>query len=184
MQDRKPLPPIEVVRSLLEYRPETGEFFWRERPEDMFPARRHALMWNKRFAGKPAFNIRHHAGYLYGGLFGSNFSTHRVAWYYQTGEIPDEVDHVNGDRKDNRFANLRDVTRKENCKNAARRTRSRSGVTGLSWDAVNFRWHVRVGKKHIGRFKDFDEAVAARKAAASEQDFHPNHGRKPSFKGS
>jgi len=177
MRDRKPLPPVDVVRALIDYNPETGSFVWRERPGNMFPAMRHALMWNKRFAGKAAFNIKHHAGYLYGGLFGSNFSSHRIAWYHAHGVVPDEIDHINGNRADNRLCNLREVTRRENCKNAAKRSSSRSGITGISWDQVNFRWHVRIGRKHIGRFKDFEEAIAARKAAEAEYNYHPNHGR-------
>lgn len=174
---RKEMPELKLFRKLVSYDRKTGIFLWKERPDSMFPAKRHAGMWNKRFSGKQAFCTKSHNGYLYGALFESNYSTHRLAWYYVYGEVPDEVDHINGDRTDNRIANLRDVSRKENCKNAKRRAKSLSGAVGVSWDPVNSKWHVRVGKKHIGRFRDFDEAVSARKAAQQELGYHKNHGR-------
>ena len=178
MKERKELPDLDLIRSMLEYDAITGNFFWKERPENMFPGKRHCTTWNKRFSGKRALCTQHHAGYLYGSIFESNYSAHRLAWYISSGKIPDEIDHINGDKRDNRLCNLRNVDRKENCKNIAVRKTSRSGVQGVRWDAKNKKWEVRISTKHIGRFVAFDEAVAARKAAEIEFGYHPNHGRK------
>lgn len=178
MKERKELPELELVRSMLNYDAETGIFTWKARDVSMFPAKRNAGMWNTRFAGKEALNTKHHAGYLYGAIFESNYSAHRMAWYITYGEIPDEIDHVNGNRKDNRLSNLRNVDRSTNCKNAARLRTNTSGQTGIYWDKVNHTWHVRIAKKHIGRFKLFEDAMAARKAAEVEYSYHANHGRK------
>jgi hypothetical protein len=178
MKDRKELPELDLVRSMLDYQPNTGKFTWKPRPVEMFPAKRHAGMWNSRFAGKEAISTKHHAGYLYGAIFESNYSAHRLAWYISHGEVPDEIDHINGDRTDNRLANLRNVTRVENCKNIAVRRKSQSGVPGVRWDAQNQKWDARISTKHLGRFKDFDEAVRVRKAAEVEYGYHENHGRK------
>lgn len=175
---RKQLPDLALVKGLVAYDEETGLFTWLVRPVSMFPAERNAKMWNTRFAGKPAFNIQHHAGYLYGEILGQVASAHRMAWYYTTGEIPDEVDHINGIRTDNRIANLRNVNREKNCKNASiSKSRNKSGVVGVAWDAPHARWVVRIGTKHIGRYKSFDEAVMARKIAEKLLKYHPNHGK-------
>jgi len=178
VKERKELPDLESVKSMLDYDAETGIFRWKPRPESMFPAKRHAGMWNNRFAGKEALCTKHHAGYLYGSIFESNYSAHRIAWYISTGEVPDEVDHINGIRTDNRLSNLRNVTRNENCKNAKKSRRNSSGQIGVRWDAINKRWEARISTYHLGRFKTFEEALAARKAAEIILNFHPNHGRK------
>lgn len=132
--------------------------------------------WNSRFAGKPALCTLAHNGYMYGAIFGENWSTHRIAWLHQTGEVPREIDHINGDRADNRFSNLREVDRVDNCKNLRRRN-NLSGATGVSWHVKGKSWAVKIGKKHVGLYKDFDDAVAARKAAEVANGYHPNHGR-------
>lgn len=177
MAKKKRMPDLDLFRSLVDYDKETGQFMWKERPSSMFSAEQHAKTWNTRFAGKLAFNTLNHNGYLYGALFEGNYSTHRLAWYFVHGSEPDEVDHINGVRTDNRIANLRDVNRTQNCRNTKRSRRNTSGAIGVCWDPVNKVWHVRIKAKHVGRFKDFEDAVKARKAAELEFGFHANHGR-------
>jgi hypothetical protein len=177
MAKRKNMPDLALLKELVEFDPETGVFLWKVRAESMFPARRHAKMWNRRFAGKEAFNTLSHNGYLYGALFEENHSTHRLAWYYVNGVEPDEIDHINGIRNDNRIANLRNVTRLQNCQNTRRPTRNKSGVVGVTWDPKNRLWVARIKTLHIGRFKLFEDAISARKAAELEFGFHANHGR-------
>lgn len=173
----KPLPPIETIRRLLNFDPETGIFLWRARPPELFTSQRTCDMWNTRFSGKQALNTEAGNGYLYGAIFGSNYSTHRVAWYIVTGEEPVEIDHINGVRTDNRMCNLRNVDRTENCRNTARRTKRKVGVTGVTWDAVNKSWHARINRKNLGRFKVYEDAVRVRKQAEKDLGFHVNHGR-------
>ncbi len=97
------------------------------------------------------------------------------------GEPSGEIDHINGDRTDNRICNLRDVTSAGNSCNRRRQDRNTSGVTGVAWDKRASRWQARIGlngkQKYLGYFDSLDEAVAARKAAELELGFHPNHGR-------
>lgn len=177
MAKQKKMPKLSLFRSLVSFDAETGIFTWMPRPADMFPAPHHAVTWNKRFAGKRAFCTLSHNGYMYGALFEENFSTHRLAWYFVKGKAPVEVDHINGDRTDNRICNLRNVSRGENCKNASKQKRNTSGVPGVSWDPVNAKWQVRIGHKHLGRYVDFAEAVSVRKRAELKNGFHINHGR-------
>lgn len=177
MATRKEMPELTLFRELLSYDEETGWFTWNERPNSMFAKRQQARTWNSRFSGTRAFNTVNHNGYMYGAYLGSNYSTHRMAWYYVHGENPLEIDHINGDRSDNRLSNLRNVSRQQNCQNTAKGRRNLSGVVGVSWDAFSSTWHARIQGKHLGRFKDFSAAVSARKAAELSNGFHANHGR-------
>ena len=109
---------------------------------------------------------------------------HRVVWEEANGPIPDgmEVDHINGDTKDNRLENLRIVTHSDNLKNTKIRTDNKTGVVGVRWDKWRSKWAVQItsqGKmKPLGRYTDFFEAVCARMSANNRYGFHPNHGRR------
>ena len=65
---------------------------------------------------------------------GARHYAHRLAWLFATGEWPKEtIDHINGDRGDNRIANLRDVPRRINCENQRKaRSVNRVGLLGVS----------------------------------------------------
>ena len=182
---KRPLPTPEELRQLLDYNPETGEMFWKERPAAMFcdvDKNREliARAWNKRWVGKPAFTAIN-AGYLTGALFSANCRAHRVAWEIYHGEWPEnQIDHINGDRSDNRISNLRHVTDAENKQNVKRRSDNTSGVTGIgNFGAGKWRAQIMCAqiRHHIGIFHTFDEAVAARKKAETDMGFHKNHGR-------
>lgn len=175
MAKPKPMLRVEEIRDLLNYDPEFGTFTWKERSMRYFSSDRDRRIWNTRFSGKPALCTLAHNGYMYGAIFGENWSTHRIAWLYHTGQVPREVDHINGNRADNRIVNLREVDRSANCKNA-RHKRNLSGAVGVSWHVKGKAWSVKLSKKYIGLYKDFDEAVAARKAAEAANGYHPNHG--------
>ena len=181
------LPSPEFLRKLLRYDAETGKLYWRERTPDMFIGGEHSAehicnRWNSRFADKEAFTASDNNGYKLGRISGRNYKAHRVIWAIFYGEWPNEqIDHISGVRDDNRISELRAVTHAENNKNQKRRSDNTSGVVGVDWCKGDRKWRARIrmsGKvKHIGYFVDFSEAVAARKAAEVEYNFHPNHGR-------
>lgn len=172
---------LEFLRLLLEYDPATGLFTWKHRPTSMFSDPAHAKTWNARYAGKAAGNIGTN-GYveiqIRTGTDGrGRYYAHRLAWLFVHGVVPDgQIDHVNGLRSDNRIANLRDVSLQENRMNQRLRKTNTSGEVGVSWCAKNNKWHVRVARKHIGYFSNFDRAVQARDRAYGSAGFHPNHG--------
>lgn len=185
---KRQLPSPDELRQLLNYDPETGLFVWKRRPEEMFEARGSiaratgAGCWNGRWAGRPAFGLCTTHGYMIGSIQFQKVRAHRVAWAMHYGAWPNsEVDHINGNRADNRINNLRLVTSSENKQNMKRRTDCPSGVTGVYWWPQSEKWRVQIAargiRQHIGMFKTFEEAVAARKAAEARLGFHENHGR-------
>lgn len=99
--------PFEL-RQLVEYDPETGSLIWKQRDGN--------ARLNSKLAGKPAF-AQLSDGYLTGRIKGKNYKAHRIAWAVAYGEWPQgQIDHINGDRSDNRLPNLRVVSNSENGK--------------------------------------------------------------------
>lgn len=172
---------IELLRSVLDYDRETGFLFWKARPESLFSRERLCRSWNARWAGKRALSATDSLGYFRGPIFGRNFRAHRVAWAIETGEWPAQIDHINGDRSDNRFCNLRASSPAENAKNKRLNSNNSSGVLGVSWSVRDRRWVAQVmagGKRiNLGGFPSIKEAAAARAAASVKFGFHENHGR-------
>jgi hypothetical protein len=75
-----------------------------------------------------------HNGYRHIGVLGKVYSAHRLAFLYMTGKFPlDEVDHKNHERSDNRWSNLREVTRLENSRNRSMHLNNKSGFSGVCW---------------------------------------------------
>ena len=177
----KDLPTPATLRKLLSYDPDTGLMTWKHRPLEMFADERSGKIWNTRFSGGAAGSIRKD-GYFRLAIFDVRYLSHRVAWAMHHGEWPDDqVDHINGDPSDNRIENLRVVSNAENARNAKRAKNNTSGVTGVSLHSDGQKWVVQISMKgksrYLGRFTNFDDAVAVRAAAEVKYGFHPNHGR-------
>lgn len=178
----KDLPPPELLRKLLRYKPETGKLYWRERPRSMFSSENSFKVWNARFAHKEAFTSSIRKGHKSGGIFGTLYLAHRVIWCMHYMRPPShQIDHINGDPQDNRICNLRDVPQGVNGKNQKARTNNQSGVTGVCWHKRENKWRadIRVNgrQKHLGYFAEFSDAVIARLRAELDYGYHENHGR-------
>lgn len=174
----KALPPIDLLRQLLRYEPDTGRLIWLPRDESLHS---HAKQWNGRMAGKPAMTSPDAAGYLKGCIFNAAYMAHRVAWAIHYGKEPsEEIDHINGNKQDNRILNLRVVGRRDNMKNRLKQKNNQSGVTGVSWSGAADGWVSNIGVRgnqlHIGTYSKFEDAVKARKAAELRLGYHQNHG--------
>lgn len=100
-----------------------------------------------------------------------DYSGHRLAWFYQTGSWPREIDHRNGERSDNRWGNLREVTREENAQNI-RAGRGRSKLLGAHARAGGYEAKIRVKGRtqYIGFFGSASQAHAA--YVAAKRKFH------------
>jgi hypothetical protein len=127
LRDDHKKPPVtaEWVRSILSYDPETGALRWRT---DGWGERPHKV-------GQRAERKGAH-GYLRIGVLGHQLSAHRMAWLYVYGELPSgQIDHINGDKTDNRIANLRDATPRVNSENKRSAYRNnRAGLLGVTLD--------------------------------------------------
>lgn len=184
MTKAKPLPDQETLKRLLDYDPETGVLTWKARTPDMFLGKnpdRQCRIWNSRFACKPALSSSSNLGYLQGALFGQHCKAHRVIFKLMLGIEAEEVDHLNGDRKDNRWENLRAVSRDANQQNRALRLDNVTGHHGISeTDAGTYRvtFGAEGAKKYIGTFESIDTAIAVRRALEDFWNFHKNHGRR------
>lgn len=179
MHDAKELQAL--LAEMVDYDPATGLFVWREKPRHLFTTESRFKAANTQCRGKPAFCTRQTTGYLAGSVQGQMYLAHRIAWVICYGEWPDQIDHINGDKTDNRIVNLRSVSVAINNRNLARRKTNSSGVNGVRWHKAAGKWVARISvdgsEIHLGLFEDFAEAVAARKSAERNHDFHPNHGR-------
>lgn len=95
---------------------------------------------------------------------------HRVIWCYMTGEWPEQIDHINGNPKDNRWINLRKATNTQNSRNSRKPKNNTSGYKGVSFiPRLNkYRATIMVNRKsvHLGCFSDPKEAAAAYNDAA------------------
>lgn len=105
---------------------------------------------------------------------GHQFLAHRLAWVYVYGVWPAEIDHVNGNRSDNRIANLRSVSHRDNQQNMRLpRSNNSSGYLGVHFDRG--RWVAQIrseGMRHrLGRFDTAEEASDAYLAA--KRRLHP-----------
>jgi hypothetical protein len=178
---------VDTLRALLRYEPETGKLYWRERPVEMFEGglrpEASCKAWNVRFAGKEALTAVNASGYHNGGVFGKIYLAHRVAFAISFGYWPDQIDHINGDRKDNRICNLRDVPNRQNSVNSKLRHTNTSGVSGVSWVKRRKAWIARVSlygnRFFVGYSKSFEDAVKARKEAEQKYNYDPLHGKSP-----
>lgn len=161
---------IQDLAACVAYNQDDGSITWRPRDRSMFFRAKDFLGWNKRFSGKPAGRVDAY-GYVSISFRGRKFKGHQVAFFIVHGAVPQCIDHVNGDRSDNRISNLRSASLSDNCANRAMDRRNRSGAKGVSWHSKARKWqaHVRMhGVAHyLGLFESIDEAKAARDLAAT-----------------
>ena len=120
-------------------------------------------------------------GYIQLYVCGVKYDVHRLIWVMFNGDWPKhEIDHINGDTKDNRISNLRDVSRQKNLQNQKLYKSNKTGVNNTCWIKSRLKYRVRitVNKKaiNLGHYDNFLDACCARKSAENKYGFHPNHG--------
>lgn len=147
---------IDRLKEVLSYDPETGVFT------------RLTTGGGVR-AGANAGGLDFH-GHRTISVDGRRYRGARLAWFYMTGEWPtDDVDHINRDRADDRWENLRAATRRQNLANMG--AKGRSGIKGACWVEAKGRWKSQIrinGKnKHLGYFDSAEEAAEAYAVAAT-----------------
>jgi len=154
MAPPRPLPPAACVRELLHYDPSTGRFIWRAGPKSGTTAGSIGGRYVQIMIGK------------------KNYLVHRLAWLYVHGyPPPHEIDHANGDPRDNRINNLRLASKSQNAQNQRRSAKNSSGHKGVSWSRHKQRWRaaIKVDDRsiHLGYFRELAAAAEAYRCAAA-----------------
>lgn len=157
MRPKSTLLTADTLRDLLSYNPDTGELRWRN------PNGRHR-------AGVGHLDATN--GYRQICVHGNRFRAHRLIWCWMTGEWPPphlDVDHINGERCDNRWCNLRLANMSQQRANVAqKRGGNRSGFKGVRPN--NSRWQAQMvegGKiMNLGAFDTPEDAARAYDRAA------------------
>ena len=146
------------LKELLHYNPDTGVFTWLVSGK------------NRVKVGHAAGCVNSH-GYVKITLQGKSYSAHRLAWLYITGDWPkQQVDHINHDKKDNSWGNMREVTPSQNSRNVRALGRGSSNYKGVSYrnDSGSWRAIIRHGGKnnYLGSFDCEHEAALVYNQAA------------------
>ena len=137
----------ETLREILHYDPITGKFHWIKTLSNRSPVGSECTRLSK--------------GYVSIRIGNRNYQAHRLAWLYMEGYWPEhEIDHINRDRADNRWCNLRHVTHRCNSTNIPVKSNNKTGITGVSLHATGY--VVKIAKEYVGFYKSFTVAVKAR----------------------
>ncbi len=142
----------ERLKELLNYNPETGIFVW-------------AINRTSIKAGIVAGSYSD--GYIRIGINSKGYLAHRLAWLYVEGYLPEnDIDHINRDKTDNRFSNLRETTKTCNLRNRGIFKNNKTGITGvmLTHGPDRYQAYIKTGSKskHLGMHVNIIDAARAR----------------------
>jgi hypothetical protein len=145
---------VEKLREVISYNPESGVFVWRVSSS------------NRRPAGSVAGCVFSTTGYRLIRIENKIFPAARLAWAIMTGEFPlGVVDHINGERADDRWCNLRIASISQNAANAKKHKDNFSGFKGVEFHKQTAKWRARIcihGRKiSLGLFNNKEEAHEA-----------------------
>jgi len=151
---------IHISKDMLEFDPNTGYLTWKGEPH------------------KDKTQIGNRAGYLgkdgyrYVMVKNVKLLEHRVAWLITYGVVPDQIDHINMVRDDNRIANLREASVSQNNRNRTKQSNNTSGFKGVTYHKGTGKFAAKItfNKKcySLGYFASAESAHKAYIKASGE----------------
>ena len=141
------------LKEYLDYNSETGYFIWK-------------IDTGRGRIGEKA-DYKNNKGYIQIGIKNKFYLAHRLAFLWMEGYLPENgVDHVDRDKTNNKWNNLREVSQSCNAKNRSLRSDNKSNIIGVSWHKMSGKWvsNIKANNKkiHLGLFEDIDMAAKAR----------------------
>lgn len=123
----------------------------------------------------------HKNGTIYVRVLGKKEIAHRIIWLYVNGYLPVEIDHIDHNRSNNAWNNLREVNHAQNMLNKPIYKNSKTKCSGISIDkrCGKYRAYIQVNckQKGLGYFDTLEQAIAVRSTALKEHRYHDNHGK-------
>lgn len=150
---------IERLKELVRYDAETGNFI-----------RIKAVPGSSKGAVLGTLTTR---GYMVCMIDGECYRGHALTWFWHHGVFAELLDHINGDRLNNRIDNLRIVSRGGNSRNQKRSSKNKSGYTGVSLNTRSGAWRAKIACAAIGFYRishhvKKEDAIAARQDMVEE----------------
>jgi len=150
----------ELVQYLFDYK--DGKLIWKNH------------RWSRKNGSVAGVISR--CGYLMVAINRKRYLVHRIVWIWHKGELPDVLDHINGDKTDNRIDNLRPTTMSENAWNRTSKGRNTSGHKGVTKHKASGKWQVFITEngnyRYFGLYKNKD--IAATIANLARFKYHGN----------
>jgi hypothetical protein len=138
----------DKLKEYLDYK--EGKLFWKKQSSSNIRIGTEAGTLNER-------------GYIQVKIFNKRYYAHRLVFFMFNDYFPQEVDHKDGNKSNNKIENLRPATKSQNQHNAKININNTSGVKGVSWDKRNKKWkaQIAVNKKNyqLGRFDTLEMAT-------------------------
>lgn len=159
---------VDLLKHLFDYDKETGNLIWKIKPA--------ARVKVGDVAGSIASD-----SYIRICINRKFYRAHRLVFLMHKGYLPKTLDHINGDRVDNRIENLRPVTASQNQHNRKTNANNTSGYKGVSWHKGAKKWVTKIkleGKPiYLGLFDNLEEAAeVVRKTREELHGDFANHG--------
>lgn len=143
----------ERLTELLRYNPKLGNFVWIKKSAPQSHAKVGSIAGDSSSSRYPTISVD-----------GKKYKTHSLAWFYTHKRWPTMIDHINGNKCDNRIENLREADHSMNSQNVVKRySNNTSGFMGVGRHKTGYIARITIGResKHLGVFKTAQEAHQA-----------------------